>query len=222
VKTVFLNLVLAVVMASPAVAAESRSTSATTPSHKAKAAPKHASKEHPMSYYADKVADIKTNKGTITIRFFPDVAPNHVKNFVDLAEKGFYNGSKFHRVIPGFMIQGGDPNSIKGDPSSWGTGGSGTNVKAEFSSIHHVPGIVSMARSQSIDSASSQFFICVGDASFLDKKYSAFGVVTSGMPVAEAIATTPRDANDRPKSPVIMESVTIRVAKDSEKGPTPK
>ena len=175
-----------------------------------------------MSYYADKVADIKTNKGTITIRFFPDVAPNHVKNFVDLAEKGFYNGSKFHRVIPGFMIQGGDPNSIKGDPSSWGTGGSGTNVKAEFSSIHHVPGIVSMARSQSIDSASSQFFICVGDASFLDKKYSAFGVVTSGMPVAEAIATTPRDANDRPKSPVIMESVTIRVAKDSEKGPTPK
>jgi cyclophilin family peptidyl-prolyl cis-trans isomerase len=224
VKTVFLKLVLVALMASPALAASPGSTSADKPakSTTAKAASKHASKEYPMSYYADKVADIKTNKGTITLRFFPDVAPNHVKNFIDLAEKGFYNGSKFHRVIPGFMIQGGDPNSIKGDPSTWGTGGSGTNVKAEFSSIHHVPGIVSMARSQSIDSASSQFFICVGDATFLDKKYSAFGMVTSGMPVVEAIATTPRDANDRPKSPVIMESVTIRAAKESEKGPTPK
>jgi peptidyl-prolyl cis-trans isomerase B (cyclophilin B) len=200
--------------ASPAMAADTHT--------KKPSATKKVAKEHPMSYYTDKVADIKTNKGTITIRFFPDVAPNHVKNFIDLAEKGFYNGSKFHRVIPGFMIQGGDPNSVAGDPSTWGTGGSGTNVKAEFNSVHHVPGIVSMARSQSPDSASSQFFIVVGDASFLDKQYSAFGMVTSGMKVADAIATTPRDPNDRPKSPVIMETVTIREAKDSEKGPTPK
>ena len=175
-----------------------------------------------MSDYTDKVADIKTNKGTITIRFFPDVAPNHVKNFIDLAEKGFYNGSKFHRIIPNFMIQGGDPNTISGDPSTWGTGGSGKNVKAEFNSVHHVPGIVSMARSQSPDSASSQFFICVGDAGFLDKQYSAFGMVTSGMDVVNAIVATPRDANDRPKSPITMETVTIRAAKASEKGTTPK
>jgi peptidyl-prolyl cis-trans isomerase B (cyclophilin B) len=175
-----------------------------------------------VTVYTDQAADIKTNKGTITIRFFPDVAPNHVKNFIDLAQKGFFNGSKFHRVIPGFMIQGGDPNSVSGDPSTWGTGGSGSNVKAEFNSVRHVPGIVSMARSQSPDSASSQFFIVVGDATFLDKQYSAFGVVTSGLDVAQAIAATPRDANDRPKSPVIMETVTIRAAKDSEKGSTPK
>ena len=208
----------ATVMASLSPGASSPDGTAATNHSKPPAKAKPSAKDD----YTDKVADIKTNKGTITIRFFPDVAPNHVRNFIDLARKGFYNGSKFHRVIPGFMIQGGDPNTISGDPSTWGTGGSGTNVKAEFNSVHHVPGIVSMARSQSPDSASSQFFIVVGDASFLDKQYSAFGMVTSGMDVAQAIATTPRDPGDRPKSPVIMEKVTIRAAKGSEKGPTPK
>ena len=100
-----------------------------------------------MSQYENKVAELHTSAGEIDIRFFPDVAPNHVKNFIDLAEKGFYNGTKFHRVIPGFMIQGGDPNTVSGSPATWGTGGSGKNVAAEFNSVTHKRGIVSMARS---------------------------------------------------------------------------
>src|SRR5881275_3464005 len=115
--------------------------------------------EKPMSYYEDKVAELHTSAGEIDVRFFPDVAPNHVRNFIDLAEKGFYNGTKFHRCIPGFMIQGGDPNTISGSPATWGTGGSGKNVPAEFSAVKHKRGIVSMARSSDPDSASSQFFI---------------------------------------------------------------
>ena len=111
-------------------------------------APKASAEENrPMEYYKDKVAELHTSAGEIDIRFYPDAAPNHVKNFIDLAEKGFYNGTKFHRVIPGFMIQGGDPNTISGSPYTWGTGGSGKNVAAEFNSIHHARGVVSMARS---------------------------------------------------------------------------
>jgi peptidyl-prolyl cis-trans isomerase B (cyclophilin B) len=183
---------------------------------------KAAQGDKPMSYYVDKVAEIKTNKGTMVIRFFPDVAPNHVRNFVDLAEKGFYNGTKFHRIIPGFMIQGGDPNTKSGDTDNWGRGGSGKNVKAEFNDVHHRRGIVSMARSSDPDSASSQFFICVADSLFLDHQYSAFGQVTKGMDVADAIVSTPRNAADRPSSPITIEKVTIRAATDAEKGPTPK
>src|SRR5581483_179560 len=109
-------------------------------------APTPAAEENrPMSDYTDKVAELHTTAGEIDIRFFPDVAPNHVKNFIDLAKKGFYNGTKFHRVIPGFMIQGGDPNTKTNDTSSWGTGGSGKNVAAEFNTISHKRGIVSMA-----------------------------------------------------------------------------
>src|SRR5712692_207734 len=111
-------------------------------------APKAAEENKPMTNYQNKVAEVHTSAGEIDIRFFPDVAPNHVKNFIDLAEKGFYNGTKFHRVIPGFMILGGDPNTKGADTSSWGTGGSGKNVAAEFSSINHKRGIVSMARAQ--------------------------------------------------------------------------
>jgi peptidyl-prolyl cis-trans isomerase B (cyclophilin B) len=210
------TLVTLLVVATASTAA--LSASAATP---AASGTKSATKEKPMSYYTDKVADIKTNKGTITIRFFPDAAPNHVRNFIDLAEKGFYNGTKFHRVIPGFMIQGGDPNTKSGDPSTWGTGGSGKNVKAEFNSIHHARGIVSMARSTDPDSASSQFFICVADAGSLDRQYSAFGQVTKGMEAADAIVNT-RGPNDRPTTPMIIESVTIRPATDAEKGPSPK
>src|ERR1051326_4343376 len=106
-----------------------------------------AEENRPMEYYKDKVAELHTRAGEIDIRFFPDAAPNHVKNFIDLAEKGFYNGTKFHRVIPGFMIQGGDPNTVSGSPATWGTGGSGKNINAEFNNISHVRGIVSMARS---------------------------------------------------------------------------
>lgn len=169
-----------------------------------------------------KVAEIKTTKGDITIRFFPDVAPNHVKNFLDLAQKGFYTGTKFHRVIPGFMIQGGDPNTKSGAPQTWGTGGSGSNLKAEFNSVSHKRGIVSMARSQDPNSASSQFFIVVSDSTFLDNQYTVFGQVTKGMEVADAIVNAPRGASDRPNEPVSITSITIRDASDSEKGPAPR
>src|SRR3954453_1321077 len=136
-------------------------TTTTAPAPTAK-----AEENRPMEYYKDKVAELHTSAGEIDIRFYPEVAPNHVKNFIDFAEKGFYNGTKFHRVIPGFMIQGGDPNTISGSPSSWGTGGSGKNVPAEFSNISHVRGIVSMARSNDPNSASSQFFIVTSDSTF--------------------------------------------------------
>lgn len=181
-----------------------------------------AEEEKPMSYYEDKVAELHTTAGEIDIRFFPDVAPNHVRNFIDLAEKGFYNGIKFHRVIPGFMIQAGDPNTVSGDPSTWGSGGSPNKLKAEFSSIHHARGIVSAARlPNDINSASSQFFIMVGDAGSLDGQYSVFGRVTKGMDVADKIVSAPT-RGDRPVNPTTITSVTIRPAKENEKGPAPK
>ena len=163
-----------------------------------------------------KVAEIHTSKGEIDIRFFPEVAPNHVKNFIELAEKGFYNGTKFHRIIPGFMIQGGDPNTKTQAASSWGTGGSGTNIKAEFSPKPHTRGIVSMARSQSPDSASSQFFIVVADSRFLDSQYTVFGEVLEGMDVADKIVNAPKGAQDRPNDPVSIDKIVIRDAKDGE------
>jgi peptidyl-prolyl cis-trans isomerase B (cyclophilin B) len=181
-----------------------------------------AAEEKPMSEYENKVAELHTSAGEIHIRFFPDVAPNHVRNFIDLASKGFYNGTKFHRVIPGFMIQGGDPNTKEGDPATWGTGGADTNVKAEFSPVSHKRGIVSMARAQHPDSASSQFFIVVKDSTFLDRQYSVFGQVTKGMDVADKIVGAPRGAQDRPNSPTTITQVVIRDARDDEKGPAPK
>jgi cyclophilin family peptidyl-prolyl cis-trans isomerase len=194
----------------------SNPATATTPAP----APK-AEENRPMEYYKDKVAELHTSAGEIDIRFYPDAAPNHVKNFIDLAEKGFYNGTKFHRVIPGFMIQGGDPNTISGNPYTWGTGGSGKNVAAEFNSIHHARGVVSMARSNDPNSASSQFFICVADAGSLDNQYTAFGKVTKGMDVADKIVNAPRGANDRPDNPTSIDKIVIREAKPDEKGPAP-
>ncbi|MEO8035371.1 MAG: peptidylprolyl isomerase [Acidobacteriota bacterium] len=170
----------------------------------------------------DKVAELHTSKGEIDIHFLPGVAPNHVKNFLELAEKGFYNGTKFHRVIPGFMVQGGDPNTVSGSPSTWGMGGAPAKVKAEFNKIHHARGIVSMARSQDPNSASSQFFIVVGDSGFLDGQYSVFGHVTKGMEVADAIVAGKRDASDRPAEPVSIDSIKIRPATDAEKAASPK
>ncbi len=175
-----------------------------------------------MSNDQDRVAELRTSKGEIDILFFPDVAPNHVKNFIGLAEKGFYNGTRFHRVIPGFMIQGGDPNTISGPPSTWGMGGAEKKVAAEFNRVHHARGIVSMARSNDPNSASSQFFICVADAGFLDRQYTVFGQVTKGMEVADQIVAGKRDANDRPAEPVTIESITIRPATDAEKGAAAK
>ena len=133
--------------------------------------------------------------GEIVLKFFPDVAPSHVKNFTDLAKKGFYNGTTFHRVIPGFMIQGGDPNSKNPDRSMHGMGGPGHKVKAEFNSKPHKRGIVSMARSNDPDSAGSQFFICVADANFLDWQYTVFAEVVTGIDQAVRIRTRETDVD---------------------------
>lgn len=143
-------------------------------------------------------AVIETKFGNMELRFFPDVAPNHVKNFIELAEKGFYDGTTFHRVIPGFMIQGGDPNSKDPDRSKHGMGGPGYTVNAEFNEKPHKRGIMSMARAANPDSAGSQFFICVADSLFLDRQYTVFGEVVSGMEVADKIVGQERDGMDNP------------------------
>jgi peptidyl-prolyl cis-trans isomerase B (cyclophilin B) len=155
-------------------------------------------------------AIIKTKFGDIEVKFFPDVAPRHVENFIKLAKEGFYNGTIFHRVIPGFMIQGGDPNtkdSLKKD--IYGQGGPGYTIKAEFSDIPHKRGILSMARAADPDTAGSQFFIVVEDSRFLDNKYSAFGEVIKGIGVADKIAALPRDERDNPKDRVEMTVIIV-------------
>jgi peptidyl-prolyl cis-trans isomerase B (cyclophilin B) len=177
--------------------------------------------EKPDSYYVDKVAELQTDLGTIAIRFYPDVAPGHVRNFIDLSESGFYTGTKFHRIIPGFVIQGGDPNTKDKDRSTWGTGSSGKRLKAEFNSVHHARGILSMARAQDPDSASSQFFVCVADAGALDNKYTVFGKVVSGMDVVDKIVNGPAQGQIA-LEPVTITGVTMRDATDAEKGPAPK
>jgi peptidyl-prolyl cis-trans isomerase B (cyclophilin B) len=160
--------------------------------------------EQESANMAETKAVIETTFGTITLKFFPDVAPGHVKNFVDLAKKGFYDGTTFHRVIPGFMIQGGDPNSKSPDKGKHGMGGPGYAIKAEFNDRPHKRGTLSMARSQNPDSAGSQFFICVADARFLDKQYTAFGEVESGMEAVDKIVSQPRDRNDNPNERIEM------------------
>lgn len=151
-------------------------------------------------------ATLETKLGSIEIEFMPDKAPGHVKNFLDLARKGFYDGSTFHRVIPGFMIQGGDPNTkdVKAPRDRHGTGGPGYQIKAEFNDVSHKRGIVSMARSSDPDSAGSQFFIVVKDSVFLDRQYTAFGRVVKGIEVADAIVNSARDARDNPKERIDM------------------
>ena len=149
-------------------------------------------------------AIIETKFGSITLKFFPDVAPGHVKNFIDLAKKGFYDGTTFHRVIPGFMIQGGDPNSKNPDKRMHGTGGPGYTIKAEFNDRPHKRGTLSMARAASPDSAGSQFFICVKDSSFLDRQYTVFGEVASGIEIVDKIVSQPRDQADNPNDRIDM------------------
>ena len=155
---------------------------------------------------AETKAVIETKFGNMTIRFFPDVAPGHVKNFIDLAKKGTYDNTVFHRVIPGFMIQGGDPTSK--DPAkrrAYGTGGPGYAIKAEFNDRPHKRGTLSMARSASPDSAGSQFFICVKDSNFLDRQYTVFGEVESGIEVVDKIVNLPRNSMDKPNERVEMQ-----------------
>lgn len=154
--------------------------------------------------------NIETNHGNISFDLLPDLAPETVRNFIKLAKDGFYDGTLFHRVIPGFMIQGGDPNTK--DPnmkSQWGMGGPGYTVKAEFSSRSHLQGIVSMARSTDPNSAGSQFFIVTKDSTFLDREYTVFGEVSEGMNVVDKIVNLDRDGNDCPLEDAKMLKVSI-------------
>ena len=174
-----------------------------------------------------KVAVISTKFGDMVVEFFPDVAPKHVENFQILAEEGYYNGTTFHRVIPGFMIQGGDPNSKDLDRMNDGTGGragkffgigrendpESWTVPAEFNDTPHQRGTLSMARSQNIDSGSSQFFICHDNASFLDGQYTVFGQLISGIEVVDEIVNSERDPRDNPLDRVEM---TISLVDKSE------
>ncbi|MDB6068421.1 MAG: peptidyl-prolyl cis-trans isomerase cyclophilin type [Pedosphaera sp.] len=159
---------------------------------------------------AKEVAIIKTTAGEMVVEFWPDVAPKTVENFKTLAKKGFYDGTCFHRVIPNFMIQGGDP--LTKDPSkedAWGTGGPGYNVKAEFNDKSHRRGVLSMARSNDPDSAGSQFFICHGNPTQLDHHYTTFGKLIKGDDVLEKIATTPTHSPDRPDTRQGIVSIKI-------------
>jgi len=155
------------------------------------------------------IAVIETVHGTIKLEFFDDKAPGHVKNFKDLAGKNFYDGTTFHRVLPGFMIQAGDPNSKTDDRSSHGSGGPGYTIDAEFNDVKHERGVLSMARSGEPNSAGSQFFICVNDSFFLDGQYTAFGRVIEGMDVADKIVNEPRDSNDNPKEKMEIKSISF-------------
>jgi len=162
------------------------------------------------------VAVVNTSSGEMVLELWPEVAPKTVENFKRLAQAGFYDGTAFHRIVKGFMIQGGDP--LTKDPAreaEWGTGGPGHTLRAEFNDRSHQRGVISMARSQHPDSAGSQFFICLGDASFLDRKYTAFGRLTQGDDVLGRIGDTPVTANQggersKPLARVTVHSIRFR------------
>ena len=156
------------------------------------------------------VAIINTTEGTMVVQFWTDAAPNTIANFKKLASQGFYDGTSFHRVIKGFMIQGGDPlTKDAGKEDMWGTGGPGYQIKAEFNDHSHVRGVISMARSQDPDSAGSQFFICHGNPTFLDHQYTTFGKLIKGDDVLEKIANAPTHPPDRPDKRVGIVSIKI-------------
>jgi len=175
-------------------------------------------KENKESVMDKEIAVISTKFGDIKLEFFDEIAPKHVESFKLHAQNGYYDGTIFHRVIPGFMIQGGDPLSKSEDKSRHGTGGNAAkyfgigdensestwDLPAEFSATPHERGILSMARSQNPDSGGSQFFICVADARFLDNQYTVFGKVVSGMDVVDSIVNAPRDARDNPDDRIEM------------------
>lgn len=158
---------------------------------------------------ANPVVTIKMKDGGVMkAELYPEIAPNTVNNFISLIKKGYYNGVIFHRVIPGFMIQGGDPEGT-------GAGGPGYSIKGEFSSngfknkLKHAPGVLSMARTNQPNSAGSQFFIMVADAPHLDGQYASFGMLTEGLDVAKNIVNTKRDFRDKPYEDQVMEDVTV-------------
>jgi len=154
-------------------------------------------------------AVIETTHGKIVLNLLPDIAPETVRNFIKLAKSGFYDGTLFHRVIPGFMIQGGDPNSKQPDKKKWGIGGPGYTIKAEFNPRSHLRGVVSMARAMDPDSAGSQFFIVTTDSTFLDRQYTAFGEVIEGMGIADKIVNLQKDENDCPFEEAKMFRISI-------------
>ena len=156
-------------------------------------------------------ATIQTTQGPIKIEFYPEVAPNHVKNFQDLALKGFYDGTVFHRIVPGFIIQAGDPNTKNNSVSrdSWGTGGPGYSIDDEFNNMTHERGIVSMARMPDPNSAGSQFFIVVNDSKFLDKQYTVFAKVTEGLDTVDKIANVSINAMDQPVNKDLVRIVNV-------------
>jgi len=162
-----------------------------------------------MSYYAT----ISTKFGKMALEFYPEKAPNHVRNFLKLGSTDFYDGTTFHRVIKDFMIQGGDPNSKDDNPNNDGMGGPGYTIDAEFNDIKHTKGILSMARSQNPNSAGSQFFIMHGDSPWLDGKYTVFGKVVYGLDVIDKIASVETDNRDRPIENVEMDVDIWRLTK---------
>ena len=176
----------------------------------------------PMETNQKEVAVLKTSDGEMVVEFWPEVAPKTVENFKKLAREGFYDGTAFHRIIKGFMIQGGDPNTKDlSQESSYGTGGPGYKIPAEFNDRPHIRGVLSMARSADPNSAGSQFFICLGVASSLDHQYTAFGKVIKGLDVLDKIGATPvgrsnSGENSKPNSRVTLESVKV-VPADSVK-----
>jgi len=194
------NLICAIVLVAGMVTALAEETKTNTQSNATMSTPGNT----------NEVAVITTTEGTMVIEFWTDVAPKTVENFKTLANKGFYDGTCFHRVIKGFMIQGGDP--LTKDPAKedmWGTGGPGYTVKAEFNDHSHVRGVISMARSNDPNSAGSQFFICHGDPTFLDHQYTAFGKLIKGDDVLEKIGTTPTHPQDRPNKRMGVISIKI-------------
>jgi cyclophilin family peptidyl-prolyl cis-trans isomerase len=156
--------------------------------------------------------NITTKFGTIKIELMPQLAPNTVTNFEKLVHSGFYDHLLFHRIVPGFVIQGGDPNSKdRKNRQVWGTGGPGWKINAEFNEMKHSRGIVSMARSHDPDSAGSQFFIVIKDSYFLDGQYTVFGKVLEGMDIVDKIASTSTDNNDAPLNEQDAELIKVTI-----------
>jgi len=169
----------------------------------------------PVEELKDYQVLLRTNRGPMIVEFWPDVAPNHVRNFLDLSASGFYDGTLFHRVSPTFMIQGGDPNTKNANPAAWGTGNGPRTLKREFSSKTHARGVLSAARGPSEDSASCQFFIITAPSPFLDGKYSAFGELVEGLPALDSIAKAQGQAGPdgtvRPSQPQKIEAAVVLV-----------
>ena len=208
-KTVFLTSLLGLCLGISTGCTQSVKIEDKTPKAEAPKEEKKETKEN-KTVNTNEVAVIKTALGEMVVEFWPDVAPKTVENFKKLAKSGFYDGTAFHRIMKGFMIQGGDP--FTKDPSKealWGQGDPGYKINAEFNARSHQRGVLSMARSNDPNSAGSQFFICHGDPTFLDRQYTTFGKLVKGDEVLEKIATTTTHSQDRPDKRMGINSIKI-------------